>query len=50
MEISNNEQMSNISKVLYDRFPDISDYRKELRKAFEERGYTEDDIQTWSNI
>ena len=50
MKISNNEQMSNISKILYDKYSDIEDYKRELRKEFEERGYSEEDIQIWSNI
>ena len=50
IEIDNNEQMSNISKILYDKYSDIEDYKRELRKEFEERGYSEEDIQIWSNI
>jgi hypothetical protein len=47
LEISDNEQMSNISKLLYQRYDNIEDYQRELRKEFEERGYSEEDIQKW---
>jgi hypothetical protein len=51
IEISNSEQMSNISKILYDKYSNnIEDYQRELRKEFEERGYSEEYIQLWSNI
>jgi hypothetical protein len=51
LEISDNEQMSNISKVLYEKYKDnIKDYQRELRKEFEERGYSEEDINIWSTI
>jgi hypothetical protein len=50
IEIDNNEQMSNISKILYDKYDNIEDYKRELRKEFEERGYSEEDIQIWINI
>jgi Leucine-rich repeat (LRR) protein len=50
IEIDNNEQMSNISKILYNKYDNIEDYKRELRKEFEERGYSEEDIQIWSNI
>jgi hypothetical protein len=50
LEINDNEQMSNISKILYDKYPDIEDYQRELRKEFEERGYSEEDIQLWVSI
>jgi len=37
IQISDNEQMSNISKVLYEKYrTNIEDYKKELRKEFEE--------------
>jgi hypothetical protein len=43
--------MSNISKILYDKYSNnIEDYQRELRKEFEERGYSEEYIQLWSNI
>jgi hypothetical protein len=45
MQISNNEQMSNISRLLYDKYSNEKDYQRELRKEFEERGYSEEDIQ-----
>jgi Leucine-rich repeat (LRR) protein len=49
--INNNEQMSNISRILYDKHGDnIEDYQKELRKEFEERGYSDEHINIWSNI
>jgi hypothetical protein len=42
IEISDNEQMS---KVLYEKYrTNIEDYQRELRKEFEERGYSEEDI------
>jgi len=44
MEINDNEQMSNISKILYDKYPNEKDYQRE----FEERGYSEEDINIWS--
>jgi len=47
MQISNNEQMSNISRLLYDKYSNEKDYQRELRKEFEERGYSEEDIQKW---
>jgi hypothetical protein len=50
MQISDNEQMSNISKILYDKYTNIEDYERELRKEFEERGYSEEDIQMWISI
>jgi hypothetical protein len=50
IEIDNNEQMSNISKILYNKYDNIEEYKRELRKEFEERGYSEEDIQIWSNI
>jgi len=50
IEISNNEQMSNISKILYKKYDNIEDYQRELRKEFEERGYSEEDIKIWSDI
>jgi len=49
--ISNNEQMSNISRILYEKHGDnIEDYQRELRKEFEERGYSEEDINMWISI
>jgi len=43
--------MSNISKVIYEKYrTNIEDYKKELRKEFEERGYSEEDINIWSTI
>ncbi len=50
IQISDNEQMSNISKSIYNQFPNELDYQRELRKAFVERGYSEDDLQKWINI
>jgi hypothetical protein len=50
LEISENEQKSNISKKLYDLYPNVEDYMRELRIAFIERGYSEIDIQEWYNI
>ena len=51
IQISDNEQMSNISKVLYEKYRDnIKDYQRELRKEFEERGYSEEYIQMWLSI
>jgi len=50
MQINDNEQMSNISKILYDKYTNIEDYERELRKEFEERGYSEEDIQMWISI
>jgi hypothetical protein len=50
LEISENEQKSNISKKLYELYPDEEDYRRELRIAFIERGYSKKDIQDWYNI
>jgi hypothetical protein len=50
IEISDNEQMSNISSLLYEKYPDEIDYKRELRKEFLERGYTEQDIQDWINL
>jgi hypothetical protein len=50
IEIDKNEQMSNISKILYDKHDNIKDYKRELRKEFEKQGYSEEDIQIWSNI
>jgi len=46
MEINHNEQMSNISKILYDKYQNEKDYQRE----FEERGYSEEDINIWSSI
>jgi len=49
--ISNNEQMSNISRILYEKHGDnIENYQRELRKEFEERGYSEEDINMWISI
>ncbi len=48
--ISDNEQMSNVSKLLYEQYPDPLDYERELRKEFNERGYTEDNVQEWLHI
>jgi hypothetical protein len=51
IQISDNEQMSNISRILYNKYiNNIEDYQRELRKEFEERGYSEEDIQIWSTI
>ena len=51
MKICDNEQMSNISRILYEKYNDnIKDYKRELRKEFEERGYSEENIQMWINI
>ncbi len=50
LQISDNEQMSNISKMLYEQYPDEKDYQRELRKAFLERGYNENDVQEWLDI
>jgi hypothetical protein len=50
MQISDNEQMSNISRILYGKYPNEEDYQRELRKEFEERGYSEEDINKWSSI
>ena len=41
MEINHNEQMSNISRLLYEKYGEnINDYQRE----FLERGYTKEDI------
>jgi len=56
MEISENEQMSNISALIYEKYyndkspDDNSEYKEQLRHAFMERGYSEDDVQKWLNI
>ena len=50
MQISDNEQMSNISKLLYNKYPNEKDYKRELRKEFEERGYSEENIIIWNDI
>jgi len=51
ISISDNEQMSNISKILFNKHRDnIEDYQRELRKEFEERGYSEEDINMWISI
>ncbi len=50
LQISDNEQMSNISKMLYEQYPNEEDYQRELRKAFLERGYNENDVQQWLHI
>ncbi len=50
LQISDNEQMSNISKMLYEQYPNKKDYQRELRKAFLERGYNENDVQQWLHI
>lgn len=50
MEIDENEQMSNISKLLYNKYDNKEDYQRELRKEFLERGYSEEDIEKWSNL
>ncbi len=50
LQISDNEQMSNISKMLYEQYPNEEDYQRELRKAFVERGYNENDVQQWLDI
>jgi hypothetical protein len=50
LEISENEQKSNISKKLYDLYPNVEDYKRELRIAFIERGYSEKDIEDWYDI
>jgi len=44
--ISDNEQMSYISRILFNKHGDnIEDYQRELRKEFEERGYSKEDIK-----
>ncbi len=50
LQISDNEQMNNISKMLYEQYPNGEDYQRELRKAFVERGYNENDVQQWLDI
>jgi small nuclear ribonucleoprotein (snRNP)-like protein len=50
LQISDNEQMSNISKMLYEQHSNEEDYQRELRKEFFERGYNEDDVQQWLHI
>ena len=50
MEISGAEQMSAISKLLYEKYPEEEDYKRELRKEFLERGYTEEDIIKWTSV
>ena len=42
--------MSNISKILYDRYLNSDDYKNHLGIEFEERGYSEENIILWSNI
>ena len=34
----------------YDKYPEEEDYKRELRKEFIERGYSEEDISTWSSV
>jgi hypothetical protein len=50
LQIDENEQMSNISRILYEKYPILSDYQRELRNEFLERGYSEEQIKIWSNI
>jgi len=56
MEISENEQMSNISSLIYEKYyndespDDNKEYKEQLRRAFMERGYSEEDVQNWLNI
>jgi hypothetical protein len=50
IEIDENEQMSNISRILYEKYPILSDYQRHLRIEFLERGYSEEQIKMWSNI
>ena len=50
MEISGAEQMGAISKLLYEKYPEEEDYKRELRKEFIERGYLEEDIIKWSSV
>jgi len=42
--------MSNISKLLYNKYDNKEDYQRELRKEFLVRGYSEEDIEKWSNL
>lgn len=50
MEINESDQMSNISQLLYKKYPNNEDYQREIRKEFLERGYSEQDILNWINI
>jgi len=61
IEISASEQMSNISALIYKKYYNASgnasgdslinkEYKEELRRAFIERGYTEEDAQNWMNV
>jgi len=48
IEISPNEQMSNISQIIYKKYKDVDEFKFHLRKEFTERGYSEEDISVWS--
>ena len=50
IEISENEQMSYIAGITYEKYPQRDDYERELRKEFQERRYSEQDLNDWLNL
>ena len=42
--------MSYIARITYEKYPQEEVYERELRKEFQERGYSEQNLNDWLNI